>query len=147
VYVTIVLNGFIHTVMYTYYFVSLHIKVREYCVDPWQPPRLALLTTPHSHVSPSRRFFALVDALGYLVEVCVDDEPDGAVRGDEQSGGLPHRDRLQGAPRPPLPTSTIHPLFLVPHPLPPRTLAPHPPATSPSQELPRNITMAYLYAS
>ena len=26
VYVTIVLNGFIHTVMYTYYFVSLHTK-------------------------------------------------------------------------------------------------------------------------
>ena len=26
VYLTIVLNGFIHTVMYTYYFVSLHSK-------------------------------------------------------------------------------------------------------------------------
>ena len=29
VYVTIVLNGFIHTVMYTYYFVSLHTKVPD----------------------------------------------------------------------------------------------------------------------
>ncbi|CAM9324443.1 unnamed protein product, partial [Laminaria digitata] len=26
VYLTIVLNGFIHTVMYTYYFVSMHTK-------------------------------------------------------------------------------------------------------------------------
>merc|ERR1712176_1576204 len=29
IYLTIVLNGFIHTVMYTYYFVSMHTKVPE----------------------------------------------------------------------------------------------------------------------
>lgn len=36
VYLTIVLNGFIHTVMYTYYFVSLHAK------DIWWKSALTL---------------------------------------------------------------------------------------------------------
>jgi elongation of very long chain fatty acids protein 4 len=36
VYATVVLNGFIHTVMYTYYFVSMHTK------DIWWKPALTL---------------------------------------------------------------------------------------------------------
>lgn len=37
VYLTIVLNGFIHTVMYTYYFVSMHTK------DIWWKKYLTLM--------------------------------------------------------------------------------------------------------
>ena len=54
VYVTIVLNGFIHTVMYTYYFVSLHTKVRENCVDPFVAPPLSRLADDASLASSLR---------------------------------------------------------------------------------------------
>ena len=54
VYVTIVLNGFIHTVMYTYYFVSLHTKVRENCVDPFVAPPLSRLAADASLASSLR---------------------------------------------------------------------------------------------
>lgn len=37
IYLTIVLNGFIHTVMYTYYFVSMHTK------DIWWKKYLTLM--------------------------------------------------------------------------------------------------------
>lgn len=45
VYLTIVLNGFIHTVMYTYYFVSMHTK------DIWWKKYLTLM-----QVCPCRVF-------------------------------------------------------------------------------------------
>lgn len=32
IFLTVILNGAIHTVMYTYYFLSMHTKVRTVCV-------------------------------------------------------------------------------------------------------------------
>lgn len=45
VYVTIVLNGFIHTVMYTYYFICMHTKVKGTgeAIPIWWKPYLTIL--------------------------------------------------------------------------------------------------------
>ena len=53
IYLTIVLTGFIHTVMYTYYFVSMHTK------DIWWKKYLTLMQvrlSPLSRLPPSMSF-------------------------------------------------------------------------------------------
>jgi elongation of very long chain fatty acids protein 4 len=54
VYLTIVLNGFIHTVMYTYYFVSLHAK------DIWWKSALTMCQMVQFLVMNAQAIYLLV---------------------------------------------------------------------------------------
>ena len=80
VYLTIVLNGFIHTVMYTYYFVSLHSK------DIWWKSALTMCQMV------SLRFPS------FLMKVELINIYLGAVCRYECAGGVPSVQRLQGLP-------------------------------------------------
>lgn len=63
VYLTVVLNGFIHTVMYTYYFVSMHTK------DIWWKKYLTLMqvcmfSQQYSDVGLSKNVFCTIHGTG-----------------------------------------------------------------------------------